>query len=123
MYGRNGELGTTDLSFLEKATLIQICMGANDLGLVFDGPVRPTSNVMISSVFAIRLSDQSASQHELEEGHLLRPFLNRDVITANWAENGTLVLTFDKNDQILVLDNSDQFESYIITHGNTTIVI
>jgi hypothetical protein len=123
MYGRNAEFGTADLSSLTKATLIQICLGAYDLGLIFDGPVRPTSTVMITSSFGIELSGQQLSQYSLEDGHLLRPFLNREIASAAWGKNGTLVLTFDNDEKILVFDDSDQYESYTINLGSTTIVI
>jgi hypothetical protein len=120
MYGRSAPIGTADLSFLEGATLIQVALGAFDLGLHFDGP---PAGIMISSSFATKLGSATLQRHEIVMGHLLRPFLNRDVVRAVWAEMGTLILTFDGDDQIHIFDDSDQYESYIITHRQTTIVI
>jgi hypothetical protein len=121
MYGRNTEIGTADLSFLIGATLTQVCLGAHDLGLSFSTP--PSCGVMISSSFGIQTANSELIKHELTMGHLLRPFLNRDLIAATWAEMGTLILTFDGNDQIHIFDDSDQYESYVIGHKGLTIVI
>jgi len=43
MFGRSGSLDTStvDLSFFKGATLVQICLGSNDLGLNFDIPSIP----------------------------------------------------------------------------------
>lgn len=120
MYGRDLEIGTVDLSFFIGATLTQICLGAYDLGLSFHGP---PCGVMIKSSFGIQTANSEMVKHELTMGHFLRPFLNRDLIAATWAEMGTLILTFDGNDQIHVFDDSDQYESYVIDYKELTIVV
>ena len=122
MYGRSGKLNTknVDLSFFVGATLTQICLGENDLGLNFD---LPFIRVMMQSDFAIRALGQEAMRHDLALGHLLRSFLNREVSGTAWAELGTLVLTFVGGDQILVFDDSDQFESYTINHAEQIIFV
>jgi hypothetical protein len=122
MFGRSGELDTIniDLSFFVGATLTQVCLGENDLGLNFD---HPFIRVMMQSDFGTRALDQEAMRHDLALGHLLRSFLLREVSSAAWAELGTLILTFVGGDQILVFDDSDQFESYTINHGEQTIVV
>jgi hypothetical protein len=120
MYGRDKEIGTQDLSFFVGATLTQICLGAYDLGLIFDGP---PSGLMISSSFGIQFANHELVRYELTMGHLVRPFLNRDLIAAAWAEMGTLILTFKGNDQIHIFDDSDQYESYVVSHKELTIVI
>ena len=120
MYGRSGSLGTFDLSFFIGATLIQICLGAYDLGLNFDGP---PIRVMMQTDFGTKAPGEETRRHDLTTGHLLRSFLNHDVSQALWGENGTLILTFDVGDQILIFDNSDEFESYTIHHAGKTIVV
>lgn len=120
MYGRNGEIGTADISFFVGATLTQICLGANDLGVNFQDP---QCSVMISSSFGIQTANNEIVKHDLTMGHLLRPFLNLDLIAATWAEMGTLIFTFDGNDQLHVFDDSDQYESYVINYKDLTIVV
>jgi hypothetical protein len=120
MYGRSGEVGTEDLSFLVGSHLTQIGLGKYDLGLSFG---LPSTGIMIQSSFAFRLAGQESGKQNVSMGHHLRPFLNRDVIAASWAEQGTLILTFEGGDQIQIFDDSDQYESFTIGHGGKTIVI
>ncbi len=67
--------------------------------------------------------DGKLIDHAIEEGHLLRPFLNQDVVSAKWAEMGTLVISFKGGDEIHLLDDTDQFESFTVTHAGNTIVV
>jgi len=120
MYGRSGSLDKADVSFFVGATLTQICLGAYDLGLNFDGP---PIRIMMQSDFGTRVVGRERMLHDLTNGHLLRSFLNRDVSDASWGEKGTLVLTFVGGDQVLIFDNSDEFESYTINHAGNTIVV
>jgi hypothetical protein len=122
MYGRSGNLDTnkTDLSFFRGTTLVQICLGSNDLGLNFD---IPPIRIMMQSDFGTRVVGEERVLHDPTDGHLLRSFLNREVFDASWGEKGTLILTFDGGDQVLVFDDSDQFESYTISHSGQTIVV
>ena len=122
MYGRSGELdtGTIDLSFFKGTTLVQICLGANDLGLNFD---LPPVQIMMQSDFGTKVVGQERMLHDLINGHLLRSFLGREVSDASWGEKGTIVLTFVGGDQILIFDDNDQYESYTISHSGPTIVV
>ncbi|MGA1984298.1 MAG: hypothetical protein ABSG84_17755 [Acidobacteriaceae bacterium] len=122
MYGRSGELdtGTIDLSFFKGTTLVQICLGANDLGLNFD---LPPIQIMMQSGFGTRVVGQERALHDLTSGHILRNFLSREVSDASWGEKGTLILTFVGGDQVLIFDDNDQFEAYTISHPGHTIVV
>jgi hypothetical protein len=122
MYGRSGELdtGKTGLSFFKGTTLTQIWLGSNDLGLNFD---LPPIQIMMQSDFGTKVVGQERMLHDLTNGHLLRSFLNREVSDAAWGEKGTLILTFAGGDQVLIFDDSDQFESYTISHSGQTIVV
>jgi hypothetical protein len=122
MYGRSGQLDTYEisLSFFVGATLTQICLGEHDLGLNFS---LPSIQIMMQSGFGVRAVGQEIDRHDLTLGHLLRGFLNRDVSGAKWAKMGTLELTFAGGDQVLVFDDSDQFESYTISVQGQTIVV
>lgn len=122
MYGRSGNLDTStmDLSFFTGTTLVQICLGSNDLGLNFD---IPPIQIMMQSDFGTRAVGQEKMLHNPTDGHLLRSFLNREVSDASWGEKGTLILTFTGGDQVLIFDDSDQSESYTISHSGQTIVV
>jgi hypothetical protein len=77
---------------------------------------------MTEAGFRCLIGDE-LQKHPIEEAHLLRPFLNRDVRSATWAEMGTLIISFEGGDEIHLLDDSDQFESFTITHAGKTIVV
>ncbi len=122
MYGRSGELDTskTDVSFFKGTTLVQICLGSNDLGLNFD---LPPIQIMMQSDFGTKVVGQERMLHNLTKGHLLRNFLGRDVSGASWGEKGTLILTFVGGDEVLIFDDNDQFESFTIRHSGQIIVV
>ena len=121
MYGRIDpkSISTIDLSFFHGAYLSQVCLGAHDLGLNFD---KPAIRIMAQSSFRMLVGD-NISIHQNEEGYRLRPFLNKDVVLAKWAEMGTLILTFEGGDEIHLLDDSDQYESYNIGHAGLAIIM
>jgi len=121
MNGRSGSLDLgTDLSFFKGTTLTQICLGSNALGLNFDGP---PIRLMMQSDFGTKVVGHERKLHALTDGHLLRNFLDREVARALWGERGTLVLTFTGGDQLLIFDDSDDVESYTISHLGQTIVV
>jgi len=122
MFGRSGSLDTStvDLSFFKGATLVQICLGSNDLGLNFD---IPSIQIMMQSEFGTRVAGEERVFHNLTDGHLLRSFLDREASEASWGEKGTLILTITGGGQVLIFDDSDQFESYTIRHSGQIIVV
>ena len=121
MYGRINpkSIAATDVAFFSQSFLTQVCLGLNDVILNFD---RPTISIMTQAGFRCRI-DGELRDYPVEEGHLLRPFLNRDVVSAKWAEMGTLVISFDGGDEVHLLDDTDQFESFTVTHAGVTIVV
>jgi hypothetical protein len=122
MYGRMepNPNATVDLSFLVGASLVQLCFGTSDVQLNFSGPA---TKISVQSSFDIKPSDGLVDQDDGAEFAQLRPFLNHDVVAASWQEMGTLYLEFDNGKHILIFDDSDLYESYVITHGTTTIVV
>jgi hypothetical protein len=122
MYGRMGSMPKSNdgISFFVGSYLAQVSFGKFDLGLNFD---RPASNIMIESSFGVRRSSGDLTKYEIFEVTELRDFLNCDVSAASWGEQGTLILEFQDGNQILVFDDSDQYESFVIRYGTITIVI
>lgn len=121
MYGRlkSEWISSIDLSFFEKAFLTQVCIGAYDLALNFD---RPIINITTQAGFRCVIKDEP-QYHSNKFAHALRPFLNRDVTSAKWGQSGTLIIVFEGGDEIHLLDETDQFESFTITYAGNTIVV
>jgi hypothetical protein len=121
VYGRiNPEsVAATDVSFFSQSFLTQVCLGVSDIILNFN---RPNISITTQAGFQCIISGEIL-KHPVEEGHLLRPFLNQDVVSAKWAEMGTLVISFEGGDEIHLLDDTDQFESFTVTHAGNTIVV
>ena len=122
MYGRMDPcaIGGADISFFNGSCLVQISFGKFDLGLNFDGPL---SSVMIQSSFGIQPLDGALKKYDISDVTQLRDFLNCDVHSASWGAQGTLILEFQGGDQLMIFDDSDQYESYVIRRGTTTIVV
>jgi hypothetical protein len=122
MYGRidPAQMSTANISFFIGSFLTQVCFGKFDLGLNFD---RPASSIMIQSSCGIQTASGALEKYDITDVTQLRGFLNRDVTGATWGEEGTLILEFEGGDRLMVFDDSDQYESYTISHGTTTIVV
>ena len=121
MYGKIDpeKIAAVDLSFFAGSFLTQICFGVADISLHFD---RPSVSVVTQANFLYSLNGQLQTC-SVEMGHLLRPFLNRDVVSAKWGEMGTMIISFDGEDDIRLIDESERFESFTITHAGTTIIV
>jgi len=118
MYGLPSSVS---LSFLEGRTLLQVCIGLHDLILNFDGDTTITvcSSIGYSTTFAQvkRYVDfrQSAT--------VLCTFLGTTIRAAKNAGDGTLALEFTKGRTLHLYDDSTDYESYTIKHGDQLIVV
>jgi hypothetical protein len=112
-----------DLSFLAGKVLLQICFGANEVVLNFDGNV----TIVVTSSIACRKGIVGHLCQKFQEyksaAAMLLEFLQQVVTSAQGEEDGTLTLTFDDSSAIVLYDDSEHYESYIIKHGNGTIVV
>lgn len=122
MYGRTDPalMSAINISFFVGGFLTQVCFGKFDLGLNFD---RPASSIMIQSSFGIETPSRALEKYDISDVTQLKGFLNCDVTGATWGEQGTLILEFEGGGRLMVFDDSDQYESYTISHGTTTIVV
>ena len=50
-------------------------------------------------------------------------FLNQTVAEAEGSEDGTLRLAFDTGETLTIYDDSAEYESYTIRHGERVIVV
>lgn len=118
MYGLPKEV---DLTFLEKQTLVQVCFGSNQVILNFHENV----SISIESSFLCGEGEVAMFTYETptEAAPALLKFLHADVTTALGEVDGTLTLRFNNGGVLKILDDSKQYESYMIVHGDRTIIV
>ena len=110
-----------DLGFLVGVELHQVCVGKNEVILNFDHDVRIT----ILSDFAVGNRDAPFTKyHDASTGAIaLLPLLHCTVSHAKATDEGGLLLTFGSGVRLEVFDDSDQYESFWIAHGEQQIII
>ena len=110
----------TDLSFFSGRTLVQMCFGMHDLVLNFDGSV----SVTVTSRVEIGAHDHSMQIEQfIQSAPVLLALVNRVVVTAVATEAGTLELGFDNGEVLRFVDDSHQYESYVVRSGQEVIVV
>jgi hypothetical protein len=118
MYGLPKEI---DLSFLVGRELLQVCFGRHDLNLNFD------RNVHISVTSCIGYSGVQGDLCRQEDfaaaSQFLTSLLSQTVLSVKGDDEGTLVLIFSGGPELFVYDNSKQYESYTIQHGEQIVVV
>lgn len=118
MYGLPSDL---DLGFLVGPTLLQVCIGENEVILRFDGDI----SITIESRFLVR--DLSGRETVFENAPPAAASL-LDLLSDSIAEvlgqlDGTLRLSFAKGGILEVYDSSKDYESYQIQHGKDIHVV
>ena len=110
-----------DLSFFHGKTLLQICIGANEVIFNFDGCI----SVTVMSQLECHFADGAREVYEdfRAAAALIVKFIGTDVKTARGNQLGTLTLEFEGGGSLSIFDDSDQFESYTIKNGNKLIVV
>lgn len=117
----NGLPPDLDLSFFENKTLIQVCVGFNELILVFEPRILVTVTSSIGYVHSHKRVDRFESFPVAAS--VVCQLLNRAVDSAAGTPDGTLRLEFSGGGHLELYDDSKQFESYVIRFGDTTIVV
>ena len=111
----------TDLNFFVGRTLIQICIGENDLILNF------SENVSISMMSSIRLTTPKLANNIFEDFKIassaIVKLLGQSIKHAAGTSEGTLTLEFNDGDCLTIFDDSKQYESYTIRHNDQLIVV
>jgi len=118
MYGLPSDL---DLSFLVGATLLQVCIGANEVILRFDRD----ASITIESRFSvcdlnghtIVFDDAPSSAACLAE------LLSDSITDVLGCPDGTLRLSFAEGGFLEVYDSSNDYESYQIQHAQDIHVV
>ncbi len=110
-----------DLSFFHGQRLMQVCVGAHDLLLHFDEGV----SISIESEVACTSTDGTRTRYDdlTRATPFVIAFLDRSIVSAQGTPDGTLHLEFDDRRHFHVYDSNEHYESYVITHGDQTIVV
>ena len=118
MYGLPGN---TDLSFLRDKSLLQVCIGFNEIILNFGENISITAHTDITHFShgnTVALYSNSVAM-----APMLVRFLHQKVDRTSIQAPGTLILHFSNNESLKIHDNSSQFESYQISHDGKVIVV
>ena len=106
--------------FLEK-TLLQICIGAHDLILNFDG------NVSVTITSSIEFSCSKCSFQKTNDfrriASTIAVLINQTIVSVEGNEAGTLTLKFDSGGIVTIYDDSKEYESYTIKNQKQIIVV
>jgi len=118
MYGLPRDL---DLSFFLEKTLLQVCVGANELILNFHDRV----SITVMSSIGLALSNGVHRKYESfpEAAGIVVGLLDQTIASATAGDDGTLSLQFHGGGQVDIYDDSKQYESYTITSGDRLFVI
>ena len=118
MYGLPHDI---DLTFFRGKTLLQVCIGAHDLILNFDGDVNVTVTSSIGCVDSSGITQNYSSFREA--ACAVANFLNQTAVFAEGNKLSTLILKFDGGGMLLIYDDSKDYESYTIKHERREIVV
>lgn len=117
MYGLSPE---TDLSFWAGAELVQVAVGRFQVQLHFHGRIA----LSIESTYRVGTDADAKTFADPPDGAMaLIALLGETVAAAIPVGDGTLRLAFGGGSVVEVLDSSDEFESYQITHGADVFVV
>jgi len=110
-----------DLTFFAHKMLIQVCIGAHDLILNFEGGI----NISIASCIEMASPTVPSRRYEdfRQASSALVALITRSVASAAREDAGTLTLLFEGGERVSVFDDSTQYESYTIRHGEELIVV
>jgi hypothetical protein len=110
-----------DLRFLIGKELLSISVAPNEVILRFDDylTINITSecNYQPSVGEIIRIENYPAS------ASLICRLLCSSITEVKGEEDGTLVLQFSNGDTLTIFDDSKQYESYQIKHGDKLIIV
>ncbi|WP_449421749.1 DUF6188 family protein [Rhodanobacter lindaniclasticus] len=118
MYGLKKNV---DLSFLLDSVVEQICVSNSGLIINFDKPIRIT----ILSTFTLSSSKETPSSltSYAQDSVVLFPLIGEKIHSASATNDGNLEVIFYSGETLEIIDDSSQFESFLIDNdGQITIV-
>ncbi len=109
-----------DLTFFQGKTLLQMCIGAHDLILNFDGRVCVT----VTSSIECSTPNGDRKYEDFRNGACsVAVFINDVVEAAIGDSEGTLQLSFNGGGHLAIFDDSKQYKSYTIKTEDRLIVV
>jgi len=110
-----------DSSSLVGIKLSQVCFTANTVSLFFEKDVSIT--IMGSFIYRDKLSPAVNKQRIPLSSSNLMSLVSKVVRLAEAREDGTLILHFENEHALMLLDDSREYESYVIRIGNKEIIV
>lgn len=109
----------SDLDFLIGNEVLQVCIGANELIINFQGETSITvTAVILFSVAGVESQIESNS----ECANLITKFIQKIIKNIDIDEQGGLEIIFDGNDSFKILKNNNIYESYTVFRKGNYIV-
>jgi hypothetical protein len=115
------EVNEAELGFLLGLQLLQVCIGANEVILNFDGYVSITVESRITFSDASGLNTVYA--HLPSAGVSLVKLLSSNIDRMAFEQDGTLSLHFGTGDTLSLHKDSGPFESYHVKHAHEVYVV
>jgi hypothetical protein len=118
MYGlpKNIELG-----FLLKKELQSVSFGLHEVILCFDDYLKIT--VTSECSYQLKAGEIIEIDSYIASASLICALISHSIVEARGDEDGTLILQFSNGDKFTIFDDSEQYESYQIKHGDKLIVV
>ncbi len=118
MYGLSKDV---DLGFMCGKILLQVCVGVNEIILNFDEDMSITVTANYSQ---IKKTGEKNDFNACPDGAImLVGLLHRAIKDARGSPDGTLQMVFDNGESIVLYDNSQKYESYVIKYKGKQIVV
>jgi hypothetical protein len=110
-----------DLSFLQGAQLLQVCVGKNELILNFDRGVRIT--ILSDFIVKVPAGNTMPYRDPARGAPSVLPLLHDWIEAARATDEGGLHLLFRSRSEMEILDTSTQYESFWISDGDRKLVV
>ncbi len=111
----------TNLDFLIGQTLLQVCIGENEVILNFYGSI----SITIFCDFDIQAATGKAEAFEdpRTAASALVQLISEDVVKISNQNNGTITLWFTGGKMLAFHDTHEMYESYVIQNGDDFYVV
>jgi hypothetical protein len=110
-----------DVSFFVEATLIQVCVGQNEVNLIFDND----AHITVESDFSVAMDSFSSELFDdcVKGGRALLQLLGCVVCTSEVSPSQGLVLSFKPRGRLEILDSNERYESFVVAYQDKRIVV
>jgi hypothetical protein len=113
----------TNLSFVVGCELLQICFGAYQLVFSFSQGVTISVESRCDAISDGDVLFAAWRPSEFDSIAALGKLLGERIVSYEIREHGTLMLTFEREERILIFDSNKEAESYQITAKHQTVVV